>query len=138
MLTKATPILAEPYLSRFLERIAQLPNGCWHWLRPLDAHGYGRLSIGGTNGGNHFKAHRLSYVYFIGEIQDGLTIDHLCRNRACVNPTHLEPVPSAVNVGRGTSAQVLRERNKHQYWWTPEARAKIAASNRRRAFRGAA
>jgi hypothetical protein len=46
-------------------------------------------------------AHRASYEAFIGPIPDGMTIDHLCRNRKCVNPSHLEAVPMRVNVLRG-------------------------------------
>jgi len=49
-------------------------------------------------------AHRWSYEFFIGVIANGLTIDHLCRNTLCVNPTHLEPVAQSVNLDRAPTA----------------------------------
>ncbi len=58
-------------------------------------------------------AHRLSYEAFVGPIVDNLTIDHLCRNRWCVNPTHLEAVPLATNVMRGESPPAKNARKTH-------------------------
>lgn len=133
MRAKPVPVLCGTRLDRFLSRIDPRASGCWQWTGRIDQYGYGVMTIGKDGrGGNHFKAHRLSYVYFVGDLADDLTIDHLCRNHACVNPTHLEAVSVRVNVARGTTPTVLRERNKHQYWWTPDVRAKIAAANRRR------
>lgn len=83
---------------RFNERYIPEPNsGCWIWLYCLDANGYGRVSVLGSSR----LAHRISYEVERGPIPDGLTLDHLCRVRHCVNPSHLEPVPMRENVMRG-------------------------------------
>src|SRR6185369_599833 len=70
---------------------------CWLWIRAVDRDGYG---IQNVQGHRRF-AHRVSYEILRAPIGFGLTIDHLCRNRCCVNPDHLEPVPFAVNRARG-------------------------------------
>jgi hypothetical protein len=56
-------------------------------------------------------AHRISYLAHVGPIPDGLQIDHLCRNRACVNPDHLEAVTQQVNIRRGFEARRLLRRS---------------------------
>lgn len=72
------------------------PEGCWIWQGKPGKHGYGVISIG--NQGRY--AHRLSYETFVRPIPDGLSIDHLCRVRMCINPSHLEPVTLAENTRR--------------------------------------
>jgi hypothetical protein len=76
-------------------------TGCWLWTPQPDANGYGRISI---NDRVQY-AHRVSWETFIGPIPEGLTIDHLCRVRRCINPAHLEPVTLAENVRREMSAR---------------------------------
>lgn len=82
---------------RFWAKVEAMPSGCWGWRACLDSHGYGRFGMDGKSQ----YAHRLSYEFMIGPIPLNMTIDHLCRNRACVNPNHLEPVSLRVNLLRG-------------------------------------
>jgi hypothetical protein len=70
---------------------------CWLWTGGKCSDGYGSFHVHG----DYWGAHRLAYSLFRGEIQDGLELDHLCRDRGCVNPDHLEPVTHKENVLRG-------------------------------------
>lgn len=90
--------------------LRHLSGRCWMWTASLRADGYGQFRIGGRADGRTVRAHRVAYELLIGPIPEGLVIDHLCRNRACVNPDHLEPVTHKVNVlrGEGVSAKAAR------------------------------
>lgn len=70
---------------------------CWEWMLSTTGNGYGVFSVSGKNA----LAHRWSYENLVEPVPDGLVIDHLCRNRLCVNPDHMEPVTNAENVRRG-------------------------------------
>lgn len=83
---------------------------CWVWTAALN-HGYGDFFI--KRDTSRARAHRWAYESLVGPIPDGLTLDHLCRNRACVNPAHLEPVPMRVNCLRGEGASALCARKTH-------------------------
>lgn len=85
---------------RFWSKVIKKANGCWAWKAYCDSQGYGRFFYNGKPQG----AHRLAYIDTRGHVPDGLTLDHLCRNRACVNPAHLEIVPRGENVLRGVGA----------------------------------
>ena len=73
---------------RFMSRVEKTEHGCWVWLGAKMRNGYGQLVVGGV----HYAAHRYAYQELVGAIPAGLDLDHLCRNRACTNPDHLEPV----------------------------------------------
>lgn len=82
----------------FEAKVERIPfHSCWEWAGTRNR-GYGRLSHGT---GAALQAHRVAYELYVGEIPAGLHIDHLCRNRSCVNPAHLEPVTNTENVMRG-------------------------------------
>ena len=70
-------------------------NGCWVWRGYTKGNGYGYF------GKRHWRVHRLAYLLLVGPIQEGLTIDHLCKNRLCVNTEHMEVVSFGVNTLRG-------------------------------------
>lgn len=75
-------------------------TGCWVWQGETQARGYGRVFLGRKASPKYAMAHRFSYEVFVGAIGEGLVIDHLCRNKLCVNPEHLQPVSPRVNVLR--------------------------------------
>ena len=82
----------------FWRHVARSDN-CWLWTASVNKSGYGQF-------GSHshkFAAHRFSFELHKGPIPDGLELDHLCRNRLCVNPAHLEPVTTRTNLMRGVS-----------------------------------
>lgn len=102
----------------FWSRVVRTES-CWLWTGSHDEDGYG--SYGRTNGSS--RAHRIAYELCIGPIPEGLTIDHLCRVRNCVNPAHLEPVDNRTNVLRGVGHTAINARKTHckrGHRFTPE------------------
>lgn len=78
---------------RFFEKIQKNPNGCWVWGGSFFRNGYGRT----WKDGKTRLVHRVSYELHIGEIPAGMTVDHKCENKACVNPEHLQIVTGKEN-----------------------------------------
>ncbi len=104
-----------PAIERFSEKINistthfYKNSPCWEWTAHRDRDGYGQFSIKSKP----IKAHRFIYEYYYGAICPDLTIDHLCRNRKCVNPFHLEQVTVKVNVLRGIGICALNKQKTH-------------------------
>ena len=108
---------------RFWENVEKT-EGCWNW-KGHTLYGYGRMSTGSRTDGTRsaIQAHRFSYEIHKGPIPDGYQLDHLCGNRRCVNPEHLEAVPPKVNTlrGSGITAQNARKTHcPHGHEYTPE------------------
>lgn len=92
---QATPL---ELIDRAARRSFEDPNGCWVFTGAL-SQGYGRVG----HKRQTWLLHRLAYAAMVEDVGPDLTLDHLCRNRACWNPDHLEPVPIGVNVSRALS-----------------------------------
>lgn len=102
---------SESLIARFEASYEPLPwSGCWIWDGQIAKNGYGRIQARYGRGGQDY-AHRVSYRLFVGEIPEGLELDHKCRVRCCVNPAHLEPVTSAENTRRGLGGKLAAERH---------------------------
>ena len=82
---------------------------CWLWIGRLDRLGYARFKIDGVA----TSIHRFAYQLLIGPIPVGLTLDHLCRVRHCVNPAHLEPVTQRDNTLRGETLNATNIKKTH-------------------------
>jgi hypothetical protein len=107
------PKTADEVKSILQSRSAPDGNGCRVWMGPITNAGYGRMAWTGT-GRIEYGAHRIAYLAFVGPIPSGLVVDHLCRNRLCVNPEHLEPVTVRENVMRSPIAQAaINARKTH-------------------------
>jgi hypothetical protein len=92
-----------------LARRISVTSDCWLWVGYRNADGYGITS----HRNRTWKAHRLIYTMLVAPIPDGLTIDHLCRQRCCVNPAHMEPVPFATNSARGNTINARNGAKTH-------------------------
>lgn len=111
-----TPITTfETAEERFNRQIVKTPDGCWEFTgngkgsgkgAAKDGVGYGQI----YHGGKKWMAHRWAYEHFVGPISEGDQIDHMCRNRKCCNPEHLEAVSQYKNMKRLRFAQYLNKR----------------------------
>lgn len=89
--------MRKPVAERFMEKVVLIPEStCWYWIGSTIPQGYGYFS----HNGKKRVAHRVSYELFVGPLDTQKQIDHLCRERGCVNPRHLEPVSAHENVHR--------------------------------------
>lgn len=112
-----------PAKVRFWMKVRVAPaDACWEWLGGRNVHGYGKF----TNDGTTHGAHRWAYELLVGEIPDGMHLDHECHNadqscnagrecphRRCVNPAHLMPKPPFDNLMSGRSIVANNARKTH-------------------------
>lgn len=94
-------------------KITRIPfSGCWLWTGGTNGKGYGIYYT--TRGSNKYIVlHRAFYMYYKGEIPDGLCLDHLCRVKCCVNPDHLEAVTVGENTMRGIGFAPMNAKKTH-------------------------
>jgi len=84
--------------SRFWRKVRRTDT-CWLWIAATNSSGYGCFRIAA---GRLLYAHRYAYELAVGPIADGMVLDHLCNNRRCVNPDHMEVVTLQENARRGS------------------------------------
>lgn len=97
----------DPKIDNFRRYVVDLTTDCWVWIGPKNDRGYGTFSRPYRG---EKKAHRAFWRKYVGEIAQGMEIDHLCRNRACVNPGHMEAVTHWENMQRSRRGQWGTER----------------------------
>lgn len=89
-------------------------TGCLNWTGPTVHNGYGRLQLSMAGGKRtRIRAHRLAYELARGPIPAGMEVDHLCRNRRCCNPDHMEIVTREENIARGMAPHMVNARKTH-------------------------
>ena len=102
----------------FRSKVEQRDDGCWHWIAGSNGKGYGCWAepTGEIDGKGNLRyrkllPHRVTYERLVGPIPRGKVLDHLCRNRRCCNPAHLEPKTNRANIlcGEGVSARNARK-----------------------------
>lgn len=121
------PLSEEDYKNSLIERternvVVDWDTGCWLWSMGAYRNGYGRIRVRVNGVRKTCVAHRVYYELYRGEIPKELELDHLCRNRICVNPWHLEAVPHAINSRRalGIWPHSNRTHCKRGHPYTPE------------------
>lgn len=102
--------------TNFAGKYSERDSGCWLWTASVNSKGYGLVNVGG---GRIALAHRVAYESTVGPIPDGLTIDHLCRVKRCINPAHLDPCTRRENAQRAAE-QDRPTHCPHGHEYTPE------------------
>lgn len=95
---------------RFHSKIRINPETwCWEWNTCQNENGYGYFGLKGRN----WRSHRFSYLIHVGDLMPNLIIDHLCNNKLCCNPVHLEQITQSENIRRGNSFIAQQARQTH-------------------------
>lgn len=96
-------------MDKIISNVNFLPSGCWEWKGCVNDKGYGQIRVKGKT----YYTHRLMYKFTKGVLVPWLTIDHLCMNRSCCNPVHLEQISNRENNRRGNSISAKKSRQTH-------------------------
>lgn len=122
-------ILSPSDLSRFLSKVTKFQilddptdGPCWIWLPPVQSKGYGRFYLGRDDEGKQLYrgSHVISYMHYVGPIPEGWIVDHLCNNKACCAPDHLEAIPNLLNLQRAHQRRPWRRVNQFETDWREE------------------
>lgn len=131
---RTRPIDVRANFEKFVSRGAD-DGACWQWTGGGQSAGYGFFNLPTHQGGGGGLAHRFAYEFYVGPIPKGLELDHLCRNRRCVNPAHLEAVTHRENDLRGAAPALVAHREgrclRGLHAMTPE-NARETSNGRRR------
>lgn len=106
-----------------------MPTGCIEWRGFINPKGYGRARLGGVK----TTVHRVAFMVHVGPIPEGFEIDHLCRNRCCINPAHLEAVSHAENTLRSDNVVGVNARKTHchrGHEFSPENTVRLSGNRR--------